>query len=380
MAQVHPVVRLPVLPWPERVPLLRAAGLPEGVLAGLGGEVGAGGAAFAPPAMIGDQGPFPVHIRPLQSQIPPIPGPRPPGPRGNSGNALVDSIAPSIRGFKIADNQYPMPVDRFFTTFNYYDNVNQELNRRLGAPINNMQVYHQLYGLEKTFFDRNMSLGIRVPIDTLSISSRLPGFSHTNTSFSNLNIYGKLLLWRNDSGSLISTGLSINTPTGPAAFAGFPGIRGTNAVELGPFLGYLFRANRFYWQGFFQVGVPLTTVWPDILYFDNSFGYFLYRSEGRTALLSSIIPIFEVHANVPVNHSHYSVTDTFGVPTVVDLTFGTTFGIQSRSFLTFAYIVPVTGPQPFSGEFSLQFNWLFGPTARRALSATAPLAGPVAGG
>ena len=118
-------------------------------------------------------------------------------------------------------------MDRFFATFNYYDNVNKSLNQRLGSPVNNMQVYHQLYGFEKTFFDQNMSLGIRVPIDTLSVNGSLPGFSHTNTSFSNLSLYGKLLLWENDSGSLISTGLTINTPTGPSAFAGSPAFEGS---------------------------------------------------------------------------------------------------------------------------------------------------------
>ena len=116
-----------------------------------------------------------------------------------------------------------------------------------------------------------------------------------------------------------------------------------------------------------------------MLYFDNSFGYFLFQNEDRNALLSAIIPIFEVHANVPMNHSHYSTTDLYGVPTVVDLTFGTTVGIQSRSFLTFAYVQPVTGPKPFSGEFTLQFNWLFGGTARRALGSTAAPFNPVIG-
>ena len=73
--------------------------------------------------------------------------------------------------------------------------------------------------------------------------------------------------------------------------------------------------------------------------------------------------------NIPLNHSGYSNTDFYGVPPVLDMTFGVNFGLFNTSYLTAAYILPVTGPQPFSGEFALQFNFLFGRSRREAPAA-----------
>ena len=76
--------------------------------------------------------------------------------------------------------------------------------------------------------------------------------------------------------------------------------------------------------------------------------------------MTAIIPTYELHMNIPLNHRGYSNTDFYAVPDVLDMTFGVNFGLFNTSYLTAAYILPVTGPQPFSGEFALQFNFLFG--------------------
>jgi len=79
-------------------------------------------------------------------RFPPIPTPIPPGvPRPGNNPAFltgrsVAAIVPAVRGFKIADNQYPRPVDRVWVSFNYFNGVNSGLNSELGAPIKNMQV------------------------------------------------------------------------------------------------------------------------------------------------------------------------------------------------------------------------------------------------
>ncbi|HYW83019.1 MAG TPA: hypothetical protein VFB30_07185, partial [Spirochaetia bacterium] len=121
-------------------------------------------------------------------RFPPIPTPIPPGvPRpGNNPATLtgrsVAAIVPAVRGFKIADNQYPRPVDRVWVSFNYYDGVNSGLNSELGAPIKNMQVYNETFGFEKTCLDQQASLGFRIPVNTLTITSGFPGLSGTHTS------------------------------------------------------------------------------------------------------------------------------------------------------------------------------------------------------
>ena len=111
---------------------------------------------------------------------------------------------PAIRGFKIADNQYPRPVDRVWVSFNYYDGVNSGLNSELGAPIKNMQVYNETFGFEKTFLDQQASLGFRIPVNTLTITSGFPGLSGTHTSTGNFSSLFKYVLWQDNRGNLIS--------------------------------------------------------------------------------------------------------------------------------------------------------------------------------
>ena len=55
--------------------------------------------------------------------------PIPPDPRARS------LLAPSVRGFKIADNMSPVPQDRVFFSFNYFNDVNSTLNDAFDAPI-----------------------------------------------------------------------------------------------------------------------------------------------------------------------------------------------------------------------------------------------------
>ena len=357
-----------------------AAGLPEGGLAGLGGEVGAGGAAFAPPFMIGDQGPFPIR---QALRFPPVPGPFPPGRTvpGSSPysklNHSVNAISPAVRGFKIADNQSPRPMDRVFVDFNYYDNVNSALNHRLGAPISNMQAYHELFGAEKTFLDGNASLGLRLPVNSLTVDSSYPGIGGTHSAFGNLGVFGKYILYQDNRGDLLSGGLFIDTPTGPASFAGYPVRFAQNAVGIQPFLGYILKGDQWFLQGFGSIDVPTVSSMPTMMYLDAGIGYFLYRTQEQR-FLTAIIPTYELHMNIPLNHYGYSNTDSYGVPPVLDMTFGVNFGLFNCSYLTAGYVTPVTGPQPFSGEFVLQFNFLFG-RSRRA-GGLGQLTPPVTGG
>jgi hypothetical protein len=114
---------------------------------------------------------------------------------------------------------------------------------------------------------------------------------------------------------------------------------------------------------------------PTMMYIDPAIGYFLYRTQEQR-FLTAIIPTYELHMNIPLNHSGYSNSDFFGVPPVLDMTFGVNIGFFNSSYLSAGYVLPVTGPQPFSGEFALQFNFLFGRSrgARPGLS-TPPVTG-----
>ncbi len=327
----------------------------QGDSAGLGGDVGANAAADLAPAMIGDQSPYSL-MRALTSASVPTPYPPPHaavGPFARTSKSIA-GIVPSVRGLKIADNQSPRPTDRVFSSFNYFDNVNSALNQRLGAPIQNMIVYRQIYGFEKTFF------------------------GGTSSAFGNVNVFSKLILWENDQGSLVSAGLAVDIPTGPSSFAGYPTILGKNVTDLQPFLGYIFtNGGDWFLQGFTSLAVPTDSALPTMVFLDAALGYYAYRNTDADSLVTAVVPRFETHVNVPLDHSGWNVRDTYGTPTVVDLTFGLNTEFRKRSILTLGYALPVTGPAPFSGEFILQFNWLFGSGRQRSAATNPP---PLTGG
>ncbi|MDR3637627.1 MAG: hypothetical protein P4L84_27725 [Isosphaeraceae bacterium] len=320
-----------------------------------------------PPPMIGDQAPFSLRANlAAAAGVPPVP-PSPFAPQRNLGIAL-----PWARGFKIADNMSPRPMDRLFFTFNYFNNLDGSINSRIAPGIGAMQAYRYLFGYERTFWDGNASIGIRLPLDTLSIGGR-----GTSTAVGNLTVFSKvILLQQQGTGNLLSGGLAVTAPTGPSAFGGAPGVFGYRDAQFQPFLGYYWTRGRFYVQGFEAIDVPTDPHDVTMQYNDVGVGYYVYRDADPRAFLSAIAPTFETHVNVPLNHvGAFRAYDPAGTADVVDLTFGVNVLLRQRSMLTFAFVDPVTGPRPFSQEWTILFNYFFGRTRNSPLGPTPPVAG-----
>ena len=123
--------------------------------------------------------------------------------------------------------------------------------------------------------------------------------------------------------------------------------------------------------------MPTDSALPTMMFVDAALGYYVYRNNQPDSFLTAVVPVFETHVNIPLNHSSLNFSDTYGTPTVVDLTFGLNTEFFKRSVLTLGYALPVTGPAPFSGEFVLMFNWRFGGTRQRPPTNFLP---PVIGG
>src|SRR5207253_1564285 len=89
------------------------------------------------PVMIGDQSPpslRPAFLTGMPAQArATVPGQPPTPPSPFAAPSRSSAVIPWARGFKIADNQSPMPQDRVFYSYNYFNNMNQELNRRAGS-------------------------------------------------------------------------------------------------------------------------------------------------------------------------------------------------------------------------------------------------------
>ncbi len=329
-----------------------------------------GGAAGAL-VMIGDLGPL-ITFRQVQvptwpglpQPFPPPPFPTPPDPRQAS------SLAPSVRGFKIGENQSPRPQDRIFYSFNYFSNVNAEVNRRFNAPVDQLRVYRQIFGLEKTFDEGRGSIGLRLPLNTLTANSTIQGnFNRpggTSTGLGDLSIFAKYILRLNpDTGSLISAGLVVTPPTGPDEFAGATYLQNVHATSVQPFLGYIWSGENFYFHGFTALDVPTTIRDVTTVYNDFGFGYFLYRANEPDKFLTAIVPTFEAHINNPLTHrSPFDPNDPTGTTDVVNLTYGVNFEFYKQSTLTFGFVNPVTSPKPFDYEWVLLFNVRFGGSNR----------------
>ncbi len=313
--------------------------------------------------MLGDQAPFLIPV----PQSPPIPNPLhppvPPVPGSPRYSRSVASLAPWIRGFKIAEDQSPRPQDRFFFNFNYYNNLDYETNARLGSPIRDLQAYREIFGFEKTIFNGNASLGFRLPIDSLTGVSSIPGLGTGSTSVGSLMLFSKVILWQDaQRRNLISGGFAFSMPTGPTTFAGAKhNVTGFRDMQLQPYLGYIWTKGKFYVQGFEEIEVPTDTHDVTMLYTDVGLGYYVYSAHDPKAWLKAIVPSFETHVNIPLNHrGALRFNDPAGTSDVVDFTTGLNFLLGPRSILSFAVIEPVTGPRPFNFEYNVTLNIFFG--------------------
>ncbi len=269
-------------------------------------------------------------------------------------------IIPSASySFKVAENESPRPQNRFFFTFNYFNNVNDAVNSRLtGGSVGQINVYREVIGFERTFLDGNASFGLRLPINTLTAQDgATPGAGGTFTDVGDLTFVLKYALV-NERDRVFSGGLVVTVPTGPDTFADVPAdVEVMHNTLLQPFIGYIFAGDSFYFHGFTSLIVPTDIDDVTILFNDFGIGYFMYRNRNSDRLVTAVTPTAEVHINTPLNHrGAFDFSDPSPTADVVNLTGGVIFELNGRSTLTFGAAVPVTGPRPFDIEGIAQFN------------------------
>ena len=265
---------------------------------------------------------------------------------------------PSVRGFKIADNQTPMPVNRISYGFNYFNDVNEAINRRFGYPIGGMQAYAHNFGLEKTFLDQTASIGLKIPLNTLTADSPFTNIGKTSTSLGNLSVYFKYALWMDrERNRVVTTGLAVTAPTGPTSFGGSNYLRSFNFTQIQPYLSFLWTEDRWYVMAYSSLEVPTDSRDVTMCFNDLGVGYYAYRNADPNGWIKAIVPTGEVHVNTPLNHRDYNnFNDIAGTPDVVDMTGGLNINLGQCSLLSLGVVTPVTGPRPFSIETLFLFN------------------------
>jgi Putative MetA-pathway of phenol degradation len=343
------------------------------------------------PEMLGDQPPLPIPIpQPQPQPMPPIlvttpsqPGtttttatPQPGSSTTTTGQQTVrtaptgtatgqqtnqaPALVPGVRGFKIADNDTPRPMDRVYFSFNYFDELNRAANIRAGVPLHDVRFFREAFGLEKTFLDGDASLGFRLPLNSLEAGSPRPGLGGSDTDVGDLSIILKYAFWQDrETGDLLAAGLAVTTPTGPdSLLRGVPS--GLHSTTLQPWLGYVWNFGDLYIHGFEALDVPTDDRDVTIVYSDVGVGYFVYRNPEEDARISAVAPTVEVHVNTPLDHRGLRGSlDPAATPDVVNLTVGMNIEFCQRARLAVGVATPVTGPRPFDWELLAQLRWRF---------------------
>ena len=284
---------------------------------------------------------------------------------------------------KLVENSSPIPRDRILFNYSLFQNVQFVPG---GIDVNRF-----VAGFEKTFWDQQISLELRAPFASTLDSNLVVGSQTggTNTEFGNLTLYGKALLLTGQSFAL-GAGLGLAFPTADDVTVGTAGgtslaeIR-NDAVHLLPYVGGVYAPNdRFFAQAILQFDIDANGNPAFITDFQNglqpvgrlndttwcfasfNMGYWMYRAP-VSQRLSGVAPLFEVHYNKTTQTSDFvqsggiRLGEPFENIEMINLVGGATFELFGTSYLSLAYIAPVTGGNDrfFDGEYRVLFNRYF---------------------
>jgi len=302
-----------------------------------------------------------------------------------SGGGVVGRV-------KTSEDNSPLPRDRVFMTYDYFDNV----------TALNTDVRRYTPGFEKTFFDRNASIEFRFPFaSTLNSTFDVDGATNaSNTQFGNMDITLKGLLYGSDS-LYVASGLSITVPTAEdvrVTIGGTDLIRIKNqAVILTPYIAALaIPSDRVFAQTWLQVGFDtngndlsanfLGTGLQSagrlneqtLLQVDTQVGFWLYRSSDSSAWVRSIAPFVELHYNATLGSPDnmrvggFFIGDPRGGYSELNLTSGFISRIRDNFTMSFGVVAPLRNSdnRSFDYQIGLRANYFFGPTARSRNEAT----------
>ncbi len=249
-------------------------------------------------------------------------------------------------GVAITDNDSPRPTDRVYFNYSYYDGIGSQMNPGLG----NITMNRPMLGFEKTFLNGDASVGLRLPFIQMNGP---PGVGAD--AVGDMSVLTKYAFVNDPYGDVLSAGLIVTVPTGPAGGTLVDGSEVPHSTLFQPWLGFVRVYDRAYVQGITALIVPTdgrdTTLWGNSL----GLGYWLYRADGDR-LVRGIIPVAEVHVRTPFNNREPS--GLVYLQDQVNLTGG--LHVQfPRASLGGGVCVPVVSPRPWNVEAIASFNCWF---------------------
>jgi hypothetical protein len=297
------------------------------------------------PEMLGDVGPIGVQI-------------------GGPGAAGRIPLLATARWFKVADNGSPRPQDRVYASFQYYNDVFGSSNRASSAAVHAtapgpIDLYREYVGIEKTFFAGNASIELRLPLDSVTMQSRLVALNGTHTTLGDLGIALRYALYRDDAlDKWFTVGLALTAPTGPNFLGGIAGPPIPHSTNLQPFAASLCNHGSLYVQAFSAIDVPTDSDDVTLWYNDLCVGYFVYRTNDFSRCLTAFAPAFEAHVTTPLDN-HNASRNAIVASDVVNLGAVANFQFFNCTRLSAGVVTPVTGPRPFSVEALVQLRLLY---------------------
>jgi hypothetical protein len=297
-----------------------------------------------------------------------------PSPGGPGGGVVVGRL-------KIAENNSPLPRDRWFVNYSLFDNVPLLQG---GVTINRLSP-----GFEKTFLDKNASFELRMPIATTLDSDIVAGgpTSLGHLEWGDLFMALKFLMLETPRGAF-SAGVGMTVPIADDVFVRTTGGKSlvairNDAVHLLPYIGWLRQYDGgFFTQGFAQLDldlngnpveanvtgnglVPIGTV-QDMTYLqlDWGVGYLHWVSPGRWGPLIRVVPTCELHYNRSLESADFVQTRGFRIGEAKDdfqllnTVFGGTLDFRNNSSLSVGYVTPIgnSSDQLFDGELRAFWN------------------------
>jgi hypothetical protein len=164
------------------------------------------------------------------------------------------------RSYKVGENNKPLPMDRIYFNYNGFQNALFTQRGSPGIPNGFFQgdanVDRYTLGLEKTFFDGNASLDVRMPFVGSFNSTDNINYAITSGNVGDLSMFYKQLLYMDDMVA-IAAGTGVGLPTGDDVnlqVFGSPLTLNNDAVHVMPYVGALIVPNE-YW--FFQTFLEL---------------------------------------------------------------------------------------------------------------------------
>ncbi len=283
---------------------------------------------------------------------------------------------------KFAENVSPIPRDRVFVNYSFFNNVPLTAN---GTDVNRFTP-----GFEKTFNDGNMSIEFRAPFAATADSTFFSDGSVQQNEFEwgDLTVFLKALLYANDE-IAVSGGVGFSFPTRDPFVVrdvgtGVPTIKvDNNSVHALPFLAALWTPNdQLFVQAFAQFDTDLNgnTVYvnngggavdagriQDQTYgfFSLITGYWIYQNP--CGKVQGIAPVVEFHFNRSLSNADAVSFGGTGVSggddtlSVTNTVVGVNMYFHDNLQMQAGYGFPLAGADDqFDGELRISLNWLFG--------------------